>query len=328
MAAMPARSNEFQKLVYLVRHNLADGAIVTESKMLKDLVSGEDVEVDVFIEGRMAGQPMNISIECRDRSRRADRNWIHEMKAKHDRLPTHALILASAKGFTKSALELARSYGIETVWLDHVEDARFPGVLRQAMELWLRTISLTAERVVCTVEATDGFAAERVRVSADQNIVGFDHEYFCSAAELVRITLNAPGIGRRFLDQGTLDSKWFEIQYVPPVEGDMVIYLQKIEPRILRKISLIEISGPCVFTIGSFRVKRARIGSVHFAYGAATMFDRSVVFVATRDETGSEKMAANFSAANLKTTPSAASEHAAPGTAYKAIHSKRTQAPK
>jgi hypothetical protein len=43
---MPKRTNDFQRLVYLVRVNLADGATVTESKMLEDRVTKTMREVD------------------------------------------------------------------------------------------------------------------------------------------------------------------------------------------------------------------------------------------------------------------------------------------
>jgi len=126
---MPARTNEFQKLIYLVKHNLANGATVTESRMLIDLIAGDEVEVDVCVEGSIGDDPVKICIECRDRSRKADKNWVHEMKAKHDRLPTNVLVLASSKGFTKKALELARSYGIQTVTLEEVQNDSFPEIL-------------------------------------------------------------------------------------------------------------------------------------------------------------------------------------------------------
>ena len=90
---MPKRSNEFQRLIYLVRVNLAAGATVHVSKMLRDRITGHEREVDVCVEGIVGGTPVNVCIECSDRSRRADVTWVDEMKSKHERLPTHALIL-------------------------------------------------------------------------------------------------------------------------------------------------------------------------------------------------------------------------------------------
>src|SRR6266478_8348759 len=96
-ANVPKRSNDFQKLVYLVRVNLAAGAIVTESKMLPDRKSKRKRkrEVDVCIEGIVGGHPVMVCIECRDHKRPADVQWVEAIKAKHEGLPTSALILAS-----------------------------------------------------------------------------------------------------------------------------------------------------------------------------------------------------------------------------------------
>ncbi len=38
---MPKRSNNFQKLIYLIHHQLANEAIVTESKFLHDKAANE-----------------------------------------------------------------------------------------------------------------------------------------------------------------------------------------------------------------------------------------------------------------------------------------------
>ena len=97
---MPKRTNDFQRLVYLVRVNLADGATVTESKMLTDRVTNRKREVDVCIEGHVGQHPVIVSVECRAHKRIADVTWVDTMKAKHARLPTNALILASRSGFT------------------------------------------------------------------------------------------------------------------------------------------------------------------------------------------------------------------------------------
>jgi hypothetical protein len=85
---MPARSNEFQRLVFLVRVNLSAGATVAESKMLRDRVTGHEREVDVCIEGIVGGTPVNVCLECCDRARSADVTWVDAMKCKHERLPT------------------------------------------------------------------------------------------------------------------------------------------------------------------------------------------------------------------------------------------------
>jgi hypothetical protein len=69
-SSMPQRTNEFQKLVYLVRKHSAAGSTVTESKLLTDS-NGSQREVDICIEDSIDGIPVTISIECCDLARPA-----------------------------------------------------------------------------------------------------------------------------------------------------------------------------------------------------------------------------------------------------------------
>lgn len=64
---MPRRLTAFQKAVYYVKQNLAGSAhTVTESKMLRDRISGQEREVDIVIESEVAGHNIVISVECRE----------------------------------------------------------------------------------------------------------------------------------------------------------------------------------------------------------------------------------------------------------------------
>src|SRR5262245_20526324 len=126
---MPKRSNEFQRLIYLVRENLSEGTTVTESKMLRDRITGREREVDVCIESVVDGERVNLCLECCDRTRPANVTWVEQMKAKHERLPTHAVILCSRSGFTKEAQEVARVSNIKIVSFDEVEQTDFHELL-------------------------------------------------------------------------------------------------------------------------------------------------------------------------------------------------------
>lgn len=115
---MPARTNEFQKLILFIKKHLAPTVAITESKLLKDRLTGAEREVDVCLEQQVGGHNLIISIECTDARRRADVTWVEQMKSKHDRLPTNLLVLASASGFTEGAMDLAKVSGIETLELN------------------------------------------------------------------------------------------------------------------------------------------------------------------------------------------------------------------
>ena len=308
---MPARTNEFQKLIYLMKHNLAEGATVTESKMLNDLISGDQVEVDVCVEGAIGDDQIKICIECRDRSRKADKNWVHEMKAKHDRLPTNVLVLASSRGFSKKALDLARSYGIQTVTLEEVENDNFPEMLAHQMSLWAKTISISAQRVAFVVEASNEWPEERVAVQRDHRIFDSDHVFQITADQLVGSLLNSSMARDYLLREGRSDHVWFRMEWGTLVAPPM--HLEKIQPKMLRRITNVIIEGPCSLTVSGLRLRRGRIGSIQLAWGRTVMFGPDAMVVATRDERGVEKMSLNLSGASLASSVPSVDKTAEPG---------------
>ena len=164
---MPKRTNEFQKLVYLVRTNLAGDAKVTESKMLRDRITRKQREVDVCIEGRVGSQPVMVCVECRDHKRPADVQWVDALRTKHERLPTNVLLLASRTGFTPEARRVAESYGIETFALEDVADADFPALIGAHGTLWSKSVSITPTKVTARVPATNQMPEESVVLSQD-----------------------------------------------------------------------------------------------------------------------------------------------------------------
>jgi hypothetical protein len=243
---MPKRTNDFQKLIYLVRVNLADGAVVTESKMLTDRVSDKPVEVDVCIEGSVGGEPVMLCIECQDRSRVAGPSWVNEMKAKHERLPTNALILASRRGFTSAARHVAAGYGIQTCSIADVEEMNFPALLGSASTLWTKVLTMTAEKVTVSVAKTAEMEAERVAVMPDNGIFSAEGIERGPVSAIVEALLNSPQALKYFLSEGTEEHGWFTLEWAPPQDHlDRSYYLQRIEPTsVLREITSIKIVGP------------------------------------------------------------------------------------
>jgi hypothetical protein len=115
---MPKRTNAFQNLFHLIYRHRAEGAIVTESKMLVDKVTGKQREVDLVIQSTVAGHAVTIGVECNAKKRKASTQWIEEMQGKHKDLPTDKLILVSQAGFYGSARKKAAHYGFDTITLD------------------------------------------------------------------------------------------------------------------------------------------------------------------------------------------------------------------
>src|ERR1700722_289096 len=150
---MPKRTNEFQRLVYLVRTHVAAGATVTESKELIDKVTGKRREVDICLEGSVGGGPSVISIEGTDLGRKADAPWVEKMTGKHKDLPTDVLILYSRSGFTPAALSKAKFYNKRVVALKSLDHTAAEGLFGGTGALWLKTCSLTPTKILFSVPA-------------------------------------------------------------------------------------------------------------------------------------------------------------------------------
>jgi hypothetical protein len=295
---MPKRSNEFQRLVYLVRLNLAEGATVTESKMMRDRLTKRFREVDVVIQGKVGSQPVVVCIECRDHKRVTDVTWVDMMKTKHDRLNTNALLLASASGFTKEAVDVARKYGIELITLENQETADFASMLGPSGSLWHKTVSLSVEKVSIRVAKVGDLEIETVISTPDNLVYREDGTELCQARDLVDRMLKSDRARGFFLAEGKEDHVWFEIRWEPPSHHDgKPLYMMKLSPKVLRAIECIRVTGPCKIEIGKFGMRRGTLGTVQVAWGKSVIQGREALAVATMTETGEKKLSISFKGA-------------------------------
>jgi hypothetical protein len=64
---MPARTNDFQKIVLLLHQQLSPvGSQIAESNMVRDPDTGHLREVDITVQYDTAGEPLVLCIEYRD----------------------------------------------------------------------------------------------------------------------------------------------------------------------------------------------------------------------------------------------------------------------
>lgn len=293
---MPKRSNDFQRLIYLVRMNLADGAKVTESKMMRDRLTKRFREVDVVIEGVVGHQPVVVAIECRDHKRVADVTWIDMMKTKHDRLDTHALLLASRMGFTPEAKDVAAKYGIELFSLEDIETADIPAMLGPGGSLWLKSVSVTAEKVTARVAQVGSLAVETVVTSPDNLLYLQDETELCPLRELVEGLLKSPRARDYLLVEAKEEHMWFEFVWEPPADHEgSPLYMKKIDPETFRPVECLRVVGPCKVEIGHFGMRHGKIGGVTVAWGKSTIAGRDALAVATVTPGGETKLSFNFS---------------------------------
>lgn len=157
---MPRRTNDYQRLVYLIQHQLADDATVTESKVLPDIHSGRAVEVDIVVEGTIADVHVVVGIECTSGKRPATVEWVNEMAGKHADLHVDRTVLVSASGFTAEALAKPAIHRIEALSLVEAEKRDWLGCLCDLDALRFAGFKLIREQVSATVAPTPNLPSE------------------------------------------------------------------------------------------------------------------------------------------------------------------------
>jgi hypothetical protein len=292
---MPKRTNDFQKLVAIVKKHASDAALVTESKMLRDRLTGAPREVDVCIETAVAGHPVIVSIECRDQGRPVAVGWVEEMRAKHDRLSTNALVLVSRSGFTAEAERVAAAYGIEILRFSEVTGSRVETLLSGSSSLWGKTFQLAAAKVVAHMAPTPELPAEIVATFPANHVYSARGEFLGTMRELTEVFLKWDEVGKRLGLEGNENHKWFEVEWtVPPDIQDGGLYLEKLEPRALRRIEKVRVAGHCEFTISEFRLRRGQLGAVPVAWGTGSLFGKETTLIASAHESGGGKLTISF----------------------------------
>src|SRR2546422_6585937 len=124
---MPKRTNEFQRLIYLIEQALAPARTrVSESAELAELNTGIVREVDVLIEGVVSEHEVRVAVECRDPERPQDVGWIDDLAGKYRDLPVDCVIAVSRSGFTRAALEKAMALRIRALAFDEALAADWP----------------------------------------------------------------------------------------------------------------------------------------------------------------------------------------------------------
>jgi hypothetical protein len=223
---MPQRSNVFQRLVATIQSHMDPGATVTESALLRDLATGTQREVDVVVSGQVARHPVEIAIECRDRGRRSDVTWVDEMHAKHSRLPTNVLVLASHSEFTREACRAADLYGIRRIVLDDIDSAAPERLFPDVQSLWGKAWEVRIDLVSITVEATPEIRSERIRAVPDTLLFFDDGTEIGQASQLANaLARSEPFIQKMFKD-AVPEHKIVEFSW-EPVVGERRVCLQK-----------------------------------------------------------------------------------------------------
>jgi hypothetical protein len=287
---MPQRSNAFQRLIAIIQSHMDPGATVTESALLRDVATGTEREVDVVVSGHVAGHRVEIAIECRDRARRSDVTWVEEMHAKHSRLPTNVLVLASHSEFTREACRIADLYGSRRIVLDDVDPAAPERLFPDVQSLWGKAWEISFDRVSIMVEATPELPSERVRAVPDTSLFLDDGTQVGQAAQLANAVARSEPFIQKMFSDATPEHKFLEFSLERPVLAGRRLCLQKTDPLMLRPIEQFHVVAKCTVTVDKFPLRHGRYGSIRVAWGEGQLLGKPTLLVATDDSSGTSRM--------------------------------------
>ena len=290
---MPKRSNDFQKLVFILKkHFVGDEATVTESKMLSNLVTGTEREVDVCIEKSIGGHKVTISIECRDHSRPADVGWVEQMKSKHDQLATNYLVLVSKLGFSNEASKIASIYGIETIKLENEIEESATRIIGKLNTVWCKSFNITPLKCVVEVEAGASFPVENITALPDNLVYLSNGNQICTIKDIVDYWLQSQQLKEQLHKDGEEVHKSFEFQVeVPPLNGNQRLCMQKINPYLLRPIKTIRVSGAIELCVAEISLYQGSLSGVNVAWGSSKLVgSQDALLVALQEPDGTEKI--------------------------------------
>jgi hypothetical protein len=96
------------------------GAIVTSPDKIPDKISGELREVDASIRIKAGSTDILVIVECRERSKKQDVQWIEQLATKQRSVGAHKTIAVTSKGLTAQAMKKAEFYEIAVRKLEKI----------------------------------------------------------------------------------------------------------------------------------------------------------------------------------------------------------------
>lgn len=276
---MPIRSNEFQRLIYLLHHQLHGRAKVTESAMLPDRLGGIAQEIDVLIEETIGQIPMLIAVECRDHQRRATLEWVQQMWGKHQHR-VDKLVLVSRSGFTQEALEAARRYGIGTMNLLGAHEADWNVVVNKLKEVFIGRFDFNISRGYAVLDEEYGLE-EDPEISVAEPLYSVSDELIGQVGEIAREHLRHPDAGKQLMElfYANQDRKMATARFELPT-GSYLIDTSGTK----RSARAIKLTVECKLRITPVPLQHGSVGAVHIAWGETRAQDEQLFLVTTEQQ--------------------------------------------
>jgi hypothetical protein len=204
------------------------------------------------------------------------------------------LVLASRSGFSKRAVGPANRTGIELLTYTDVSQSTVESAVALTADLWAMIYSLKTTRVIATVEATAELAEERVAVSADTDCFDEAGAGGVTMLQLVGSYLNDEQVSELLRREGNETHTHLKMEVNNPVmparDRSSALFLQMLEPRILRRVVMLDIVAECRIRRARFSMAHANLGTVRVAWGATVFDGRNAMLVAVRGQEASESV--------------------------------------
>jgi hypothetical protein len=291
---VPPKSNAFQELVTVLTQILGRD-VTTAPAMLPDrAVPGALREVDICVEGKVAGHTVLLGIECRAWARPQTVEWVEAMFGKHSHLPTSkALVLVSSSGFTRNALKLAEFLGIKAVTPGEVTPGFVGEIVNNLDSVWAKRFDFTPDKMTIVfdppIEYSDGEVADRVEAFPALHIHRTDSTVLCTAEDLLQhrmqnINLNQPS----FRDATGEETRFTLVDENPEADGEPVCLHggdgeEGVRPR---RITRIEIAGALAAQVMEMPLEHGQYEDVPYSTGTVELGDRTFHWVVTEGDEG------------------------------------------
>jgi len=127
---------DLERLVVRLEMALADpSATVKRNDRIPDLVTKRLREIDVSIRRSVGSVPVLVIVECRDRRRRQDVEWIEQVASKRDSVGADAAVVVTTNGLTHPATLKAQNLGVRVY--------RIKDITAQDVKSWFSVENLT-----------------------------------------------------------------------------------------------------------------------------------------------------------------------------------------
>ncbi len=201
----------------LLNERLDDSWVVTESKMMIDSLTGQEREVDIVLESDIGTHKIFLSVECRDHKRKADTPWVESMYGKHNSLPTSKLVLWSATGFSKPAIEKAQQLKIDTVSSGNIDNIEWAKLAKSFKGGSLKVLDSKFSFFI-DVEADNGHKSRLDTQNINYQLKETNSDIQFNIISIRQFLINDPRVGQTLLEHAAEGKSDFWVLYDHPNE--------------------------------------------------------------------------------------------------------------